>query len=89
MNIYLEYKDGKSAKFWKIKLTGKTITVTYGKIGTDGQSKTKTFETSGEAKADAKKLIAQKSKSGYQEPKINTDNSDLKSSFNKPPFSRI
>jgi len=67
MNIYLEYKDEKSAKFWKINVEGTSHTVTYGKIGTDGQSKTKTFETAEKATKDAEKLVKAKTKKGYQE----------------------
>jgi predicted DNA-binding WGR domain protein len=67
MNIYLEYKDEKSAKFWKIEINNDTHTVTYGKIGTDGQSKTKTFESVEKATKEAEKLIKAKTKKGYQE----------------------
>lgn len=67
MKKYLEFKDSKSAKFWQIELNGNQYVVTYGKIGTDGQSKTKTFDTEEAAKKDADKLIASKIKKGYQE----------------------
>jgi predicted DNA-binding WGR domain protein/Leucine-rich repeat (LRR) protein len=66
MTIYLEYKDEKSAKFWKIEVNNNTHTVTYGKIGTDGKGKTKTFETPELATKDAEKLIKSKTKKGYQ-----------------------
>ena len=82
MNIYLEYKDEKSAKFWKISLEGASHTVTYGKIGTDGQSKTKTFESAEKATKEAEKLIKAKTKKGYQEIKTETNTpSLLKTSF--------
>lgn len=67
MTIYLEYNDEKSAKFWKIDVNNNTHTVTYGKIGTDGKGKTKTFETAELAMKDAEKLIKSKTKKGYQE----------------------
>lgn len=67
MTIHLEYKDEKSAKFWRITLENTTHTVTYGKIGTDGQSKTKTFESAEKALKDAQKLIKAKKKKGYEE----------------------
>ena len=45
MQTYLEYHDEKSAKFWQLVLEDSQFTVTYGKIGTAGQSKTKAFDS--------------------------------------------
>ena len=36
----LEYRDGSSNKFWRIELAGTSHTVTFGRIGTTGQTKT-------------------------------------------------
>ncbi len=63
--IYLEYKDEKSNKFWEITITGNTHTVRYGKIGSEGQSKTKEFASEEEAEKDAEKLVSSKKKKGY------------------------
>ncbi len=41
----LQNSDGKSDKFWTITLTGSQYTVQYGRVGTTGQSQTKTFMT--------------------------------------------
>ena len=62
-----EYKDGKSAKFWTIRLEGASHTVNYGRIGTDGQTKTKEFVNPEKAQASHDKLISQKVKKGYRE----------------------
>lgn len=62
-----EFKDAKSNKFWEVKINGRDHEVRYGRIGTDGQSKTKTFADKAAASADAAKLIAQKTKKGYAE----------------------
>jgi len=67
LEIYLEYHDEKSAKFWKIQVNGASHTVTYGKIGKEGQSKTKDFDSEKVALKDAEKLTASKKKKGYQE----------------------
>ncbi len=40
--------DG-SSKFWEGQVAGAILTVRWGKIGTAGQSKDKTFGTAGEA----------------------------------------
>lgn len=39
----------------------------FGKIGTDGQEKTKDFASDALAQKDADKLIAEKTKKGYEE----------------------
>ncbi|MGH1339241.1 MAG: WGR domain-containing protein [Aureispira sp.] len=67
MKKYLEYNDEQSSKFWKIEMKGLTHFVTYGKIGTNGQQKTKVFDQEEEATNAAEKLIAAKLKKGYQE----------------------
>ena len=56
----LQFDDGKSQKFWKIKLSGTSHTVTFGRIGTTGQSRTKDFASKQEAKTSYDKLIKQK-----------------------------
>lgn len=62
---YLEFIEGTSSKFWQVVVEGNTHTVTYGKIGTPGQSKTKTFADATAAQNDANKLIKSKQKKGY------------------------
>lgn len=65
MNEYFELSDGKSSKFWKIEVKGKSQSVTYGRLGTSGQTRTKQFSSSTEAKEASKKLIESKRKKGY------------------------
>ncbi len=66
----LEYIDEKSSKFWQIKIDGHTHTVTYGKIGTKGQTKEKTFADSESVEKAANKLIASKRKKGYVDAQL-------------------
>ncbi len=63
---YLEFVEGTSSKFWRIVVDGNEHTVTFGKIGTAGQSKTKTFADAASAQEDADKLIKSKRKKGYE-----------------------
>ena len=35
------FDDGKSQKFWNIELEGNRYTVTFGRIGTQGQTQTR------------------------------------------------
>jgi uncharacterized protein (TIGR02996 family) len=62
-----EFAEGGSNKFWEITVDGSAHTVRFGKIGTPGQEKTKSFGSDGAAQADADKLIAEKTKKGYAE----------------------
>jgi predicted DNA-binding WGR domain protein len=62
-----EFRDGKSAKFWTIALAGRSFTVTYGKIGSAGQTQTKDFKDEAKAKKEHDKLVAEKLAKGYVE----------------------
>jgi uncharacterized protein (TIGR02996 family) len=61
------FSDATSNKFWHIELTGKTFTVTFGRVGTNGQTQTKSFPTAAAAQKEHHKLVAQKLKKGYVE----------------------
>ncbi len=65
MKKHLEYTDEKSSKFWNIEVNETSHTVSYGKIGTNGQTKTKAFVSVEAAIKDADKLIKAKLKKGY------------------------
>jgi formylglycine-generating enzyme required for sulfatase activity/predicted DNA-binding WGR domain protein len=62
-----EFVDSTSNKFWEVEVKGKTLNVTFGKIGTKGQSKPKDFATPEKAKAEMEKLIKEKTGKGYVE----------------------
>jgi predicted DNA-binding WGR domain protein len=62
-----EFVGGSSLKFWEISLSGDSFTVRFGRIGTAGQSQTKSFADTDQAKREADKLIADKLKKGYEE----------------------
>jgi DNA ligase len=62
-----ELIEGKSSKFWEISVTGSEVTVRYGRIGTNGQTNTKTFADAAAAAQHAAKLIAEKTDKGYCE----------------------
>ena len=64
---YFVFNQGDSNKFWKIELTGSAHTVTFGRLGTAGQTKTKSFADSQAAQTSYDKLVAQKLKKGYVE----------------------
>jgi predicted DNA-binding WGR domain protein len=58
---------GSSNKFWEVEVQGKDMTTRWGRIGSAGQSKTKSFSDAAAAQAAADKLIAEKTADGYAE----------------------
>ena len=60
-----EYSDGKSKKFWSIEIRGAEILLRWGRIGSKGQGKQKSFHTPAEAEDEYKKAIAAKESKGY------------------------
>jgi uncharacterized protein (TIGR02996 family) len=62
-----EYRDGKSNKFWSIDLQGNAFTVTFGRIGTTGQTQTKEFTDAAKAQKEHDKLVKEKLAKGYVE----------------------
>ena len=62
-----EFVEGGSKKFWEIGQTGCDMTVRYGRIGTNGQTQTKTFPDEARTAREVQKLIAEKVKKGYTE----------------------
>jgi uncharacterized protein (TIGR02996 family) len=61
------FTDAKSNKFWNIDLQGSRFTVTFGKVGTAGQTQTKDFSDEDEARQAHDKLVAEKLGKGYVE----------------------
>ncbi len=64
---HFELSSGSSAKFWEIELRGAAFTVRFGKIGTTGQEKTKSFADEAKARAAHDALIREKTGKGYRE----------------------
>jgi DNA ligase-1 len=64
---YFEFVEGTSSKFWEVSQAGNAMTTRWGRIGSTGQSKTKTFGDEKAAASAAEKLIAEKTGEGYIE----------------------
>jgi DNA ligase-1 len=62
-----ELVQGSSRKFWEVTVSDDQVTVRYGRIGSQGQARTKTFAHEAAAARHADKLITEKTKEGYQE----------------------
>jgi uncharacterized protein (TIGR02996 family) len=63
---YFELVEGSSSKFWEITLDGTTVKTRYGRIGSAGQETVKSYPNAGQAQAEHDKLVAEKTKKGYQ-----------------------
>lgn len=59
-----EFVEGSSSKFWEITLAGESFTVVFGRIGSAGQSQSKSFPSAAAAKAEHDKLVREKTKKG-------------------------
>jgi predicted DNA-binding WGR domain protein len=64
---YFEFSEGTSNKFWEIKLEGTSVRTRYGKIGSSGQQTVKDFPNDEKANKEYDKLVAEKTKKGYEE----------------------
>lgn len=62
-----EFAEGKAAKFWEIAVNGMEFTVCYGRLGTAGQTQSKSFATAERTQREAEKLVAEKLRKGYVE----------------------
>ncbi len=60
-----ERVEGPSSKFWEVEVSGNDLTVNFGRIGTAGQSKTKSFADPAAAAKERDKLIKEKTGKGY------------------------
>ncbi|HET9942405.1 MAG TPA: WGR domain-containing protein, partial [Terriglobia bacterium] len=64
---YFEFIGGSSRKYWEISESELAFTVRFGRIGTPGQSQTRTFADHEQMKREADRLINEKVKKGYEE----------------------
>jgi DNA ligase-1 len=62
-----EYTEGGSSKFWEVTVKGCEVITRFGKIGSAGQTRIKTFEEDTAALLHATKLIDEKVREGYSE----------------------
>jgi DNA ligase-1 len=62
-----EFVKGGSSKFWEVDVRGKQLSVCFGRIGTAGTTKDKSFGSPADAKREAAKLVGEKTKKGYVE----------------------
>jgi len=64
---YFEFVEGASSKFWEVTQTGNEMTTRWGRNGSAGQSKTKSFPDEQAAANAVARLIEEKTDEGYAE----------------------
>ena len=67
MSRRFQFVSGNSSKFWEIDKHQNQVTVRFGRIGTDGQTQTKTLADAAAAAKHAEKQISAKLQKGYVE----------------------
>ena len=67
MTRHFEFVEGSSSKFWEVTAKDNAVTVRYGRIGSGGQTQSKSFGDTAAAQKHADKLIAAKTQKGYSE----------------------
>ena len=67
MTRRFEFVGGSSAKFWEVGTVCCDVQIRYGRIGTAGQSLTKSFPEPATARKHVEKLIGEKTAKGYVE----------------------
>lgn len=63
--VYLTFTDDRSNKFWRGRTEGSTMYVSYGRIGTAGQTSVKELGSPAEAAAELAKQADGKRRKGY------------------------
>lgn len=64
--VYMEFREGRSSKFWEIAMTGpKTWTTAWGRIGSVGRSTQRVCGSHYDAVEDYNKLMRLKKSEGY------------------------
>lgn len=62
-----QFQQGTSHKFWQISLADTELTVRFGRIGSQGQTTLKSFDSADRAEREMEKLVAEKLRKGYVE----------------------
>ncbi|HSD37441.1 MAG TPA: AAA domain-containing protein [Rhodocyclaceae bacterium] len=63
----LRFEQGNSRKFWRASVKGCELSVCYGRIGTNGQTVLKQFESPERTRREMNKLVEEKLRKGYVE----------------------
>ncbi len=62
-----ESPGGNSSKFWEVRVQGSDVYTSYGRIGSFGQTRCRSLQSTEAATAHAAKLVREKTGKGYVE----------------------
>ncbi len=65
MKTTLTFIEGKSAKFYTLEVSKNVLTINFGRVGSNGQTKVTRYKTDAGAKKEFEALLAAKKKKGY------------------------
>ena len=63
--VSLIFQDSKSNKFWRARCVGNNLEVNFGRIGSQGQSQAKRYDSPEDATRELEKQAREKYKKGY------------------------
>lgn len=63
----LVFEQGSSRKFWQVAVEGNQLTVTFGRIGSNGQNNVKVYDSAERTRREMDKLVAEKLGKGYRD----------------------
>ena len=63
--VSLIFQDSKSNKFWRARCLGNNLEVNFGRIGSQGQTQAKRYDSPEDAAAELQKQAREKSRKGY------------------------
>ena len=64
-NVYLVFVDAKSRKYWRARTEDTELVINYGRMGTDGQTRKKSYANAQKALAEMEKTANAKRRKGY------------------------
>ncbi|WEH43557.1 DUF4132 domain-containing protein [Streptomyces sp. AM 2-1-1] len=62
-----ELVEGTASKFWETGAVGATVTVRYGRCGSEGRTRTKEYASEEAAHAQVRRTVAEKERRGYEQ----------------------
>ena len=66
-DVHLTYSEGSSNKFWRARVDGTRLFINYGRIGSNGQTQIKDFDSAEESEKERDKVAKSKRKKGYSD----------------------
>jgi predicted DNA-binding WGR domain protein len=83
--VSLIFQDSKSNKFWRARCIGNNLEVNFGRIGSQGQSQAKRYDSPEDATRELEKQAREKYKKGYVDGDGGPSETAASSAVTEPP----